>query len=151
MLKYSLLGVALVAIMVLIHAAGTSWWLNHLGRRFDALDKLGRSAGSFRILMATVVILTVLHIVQIIVWALAYMLLLPADVFGTFEEATYFSFVTYTTLGYGDVTLTNVWRILSGIQALNGILLIGWSTALLFAIVSRVWGGTSRVSAGNQE
>ena len=76
---------------------------------------------------------------EIVVWALAYLYLLPPNVLGTFEEATYFSFVTFTTLGYGDITLTEVWRILSGIEALNGILLIGWSTAMVFAVVQRTW------------
>jgi hypothetical protein len=48
--------------------------------------------------------------------------------------------VTFTSLGYGDVALTAVnWRLLSGIEALNGVLLLGWSTALLFAVMHRIW------------
>ena len=58
-----------------------------------------------------------------------------------FETALYFSFVTFTTLGYGDITLSEGWRLLSGIEALNGLLLVGWTTALLFAIVQRGWQG----------
>ena len=47
-----------------------------------------------------------------------------------------------TTVGYGDVALTAVhWRLLSGIEALNGMLLLGWSTALLYAIVHRTLAG----------
>ena len=57
----------------------------------------------------------------------------------TFETAVYFSFVTFTTLGYGDITLSESGRVLSGIQALNGILLVGWSTAVLFAVVQKLW------------
>ena len=49
----------------------------------------------------------------------------------------YYSFITLTTLGYGDITLSEGWRILSGIEALNGLLLVGWTTALLFAIVQK--------------
>ena len=51
----------------------------------------------------------------------------------------YFSFVTMTTLGYGDITLNSDWRILSGLEAIDGILLIGWTTAFLFAVLQRTW------------
>jgi choline-glycine betaine transporter len=57
------------------------------------------------------------------------------------EEAVYFSFVTFTTLGYGDITLSEGFRVLSGIQALNGIILVGWSTAMIFSVVQHVWRG----------
>ena len=57
-----------------------------------------------------------------------------------FSDFIYMSFVTLTTLGYGDITLVaHEWRLLSGIEALNGILLVGWTTALLFLVVQRSW------------
>ncbi len=75
-------------------------------------------------------------------WALAYLLFLPGDHLATFDKATYFSVVTFTTLGYGDFTrLEHDWRLLSGIEALIGVVLIGWTTALLFLIVQRSWRG----------
>ena len=88
-------------------------------------------------LTSTVIVIVVLHTTQIFLWAAAYELLLPAGVLETFEEAVYFSFVTFTTVGFGDVVLTPGVRLLSGIEALNGIILVGWSTALLFAVVQR--------------
>jgi voltage-gated potassium channel len=67
-----------------------------------------------------------LHVIEIHLWALSYMLVLPGDPLDTYERAVYFSFVTFTTLGYGDVTLSmQNWRILSGVEAMNGILLAG--------------------------
>ena len=66
-------------------------------------------------------------------------MLVPAGELADFEAAVYFSFVTFTTLGYGDITLSEGYRLLSGIQALNGILLVGWSTALMFAVVQKIW------------
>ena len=56
-----------------------------------------------------------------------------------FETAFYFSFVAFTTLGLGDVTLKPPWRIMSAMEAADGMLLFGWSTAFLFAVVQRVW------------
>ena len=54
----------------------------------------------------------------------------------------YFSFTTFTTLGYGDVTLEGPWRLLTGIESLNGVILIGGSTALSFAVIQEVWKST---------
>ena len=141
MLKYSLLGIFLVAVSVTIHAFGTTAWLRHLGRRFDGASVSSQSRQSLRFLLSTMLTLTTLHLVQIYIWAFAYTHLLPDSAFGSTEEAIYFSFVTFTTLGYGDVTLSDVWRVLSGFEALSGVLLIGWSTAMLFAVVSRIWKG----------
>ena len=139
MLKFSLLGILLVAITVVIHAIATTFWLRGLGRRFGTTGNLGELKTTLQIVTSTIVALTIIHTVQIIIWALAYLYLLPDNVLNTFEEATYFSFVTFTTLGYGDITLDGAWRILSGIEALSGVLLIGWSTAMLFVVVQRTW------------
>ena len=56
------------------------------------------------------------------------------------ESAMYFSAVTYTTTGYGDLVLPAQWRLVGGVEALTGILMCGWSTGFFFAIVSRVFG-----------
>ena len=93
------------------------------------------------VLIKTVLILISLHAIEIVLWAASYIILLPAGELASFEEAVYFSFVTFTTLGYGDITLSEGWRLLSGIEALNGILLVGWTTAMLFAVVQRMWRG----------
>ena len=89
------------------------------------------------ILIQTALVLIVLHVVEVFVWALIYHLL-PGSGLASFEQAMYFSFTTFTTLGYGDVTLEERWRLLTGIESLNGVLLIGWSTALSFAVIQRV-------------
>ncbi len=151
MLKFSLLGVLLVSITVIIHGVGTTVWLRRLSFHFAGVADLHHLSRSLRILIGTIVVLTILHTLQIIVWALAYLYLLPENVLGTFEEATYFSFVTFTTLGYGDITLAGAWRILSGIEALNGVLLLGWSTALLFTVVQRTWKDMLRQDASNNK
>ena len=151
MLKYTLLGVLLVAITMVIHAVGTTFWLLYLGRKMRATVGPRRMGSTLTILTATVVILTVLHTIQVLIWAFAYMHLLPETVLHTFEEATYFSFVTFTTLGYGDITFDGVWRVLSGIEALSGVLLIGWSTAMLFVVVQRTWKDILQQHADKQD
>lgn len=144
MLNYSLIGAVLVVITVIIHGLGTTWWLRVLARRYADVDGMFRQGKSAQVLIGTVLALLVLHTLEIVVWAHAYLLMLPSGELATYEEAVYFSFVTFTTLGYGDITLTEHWRLLSGIEALNGIMLVGWTTAMLFAVVQRTWQGLAR-------
>ncbi len=140
MLRVSLIGAAIVALTVVIHAIGSTMWVRHITKHHgDDQPWLNRVAIS--ILIRTVLTLIALHAIEIMLWAGSYIVLLPDGDLASFEEAVYFSFVTFTTLGYGDITLTEGWRILSGIEALNGILLIGWTTAMLFAVVQRMWRG----------
>ena len=149
MLKLSLLGAALIAVTIVIQAGVTTWWLQFLGkRRLIAQSAISRWMGT-RILITTGVVLLMMHVAQILAWAVTYRWLVPGEELYTFEKATYFSFVTFTTLGYGDITLSEDYRMLSGIQAVNGILLVGWSTAVLFAIVQRIWVTQAQQNNGN--
>ncbi len=67
-------------------------------------------------------------------WASVFMFLPGITEFQTFEKSMYFSLVTFTTLGYGEITIGSNSRMLAGLEAINGITLIGWSTAFMFAI-----------------
>ena len=140
MLGISLIGAVIVALTVVIHAIGTTLWVNRFARR-HADETFWQSRMAIAVLIKTVLILITLHAIEIVLWAGSYIVLLPDGELASFEEAVYFSFVTFTTLGYGDITLSEGWRLLSGIEALNGVLLIGWTTAMLFAVVQRMWRG----------
>jgi len=74
-------------------------------------------------------------IAEIWLWAGLFIWL---GAFTTLEEALYFSTVTFSTLGYGDVVLDSSWRLLAAFEAANGLFLFGWSTALVFAVVQRL-------------
>jgi len=140
MFKLSLIGSALIAVTVLIHAIGTTAWVRHLGKKYNGtLPWSGRR--SMLVLINTALIVFALHTVEIVIWAAAYQALIPINELATFEEAVYFSFVTFTTLGYGDITLSAGWRLLSGIEAMNGIILVGWTTAMIFSVVQHIWRG----------
>lgn len=140
MLEPLLVSILLVALTVAIHAVGTTQWMHFMGRRFVDRDGKIPPNKSLMAVTWTAVILMLLHVIEVAVWAVAYRLLSPISSLDTFEKATYFSVVTFTTLGYGDITLPeHEWRMLSGIEALNGILLVGWTTAFLFAVVQRTW------------
>jgi Ion channel len=86
------------------------------------------------VMIPTVSILMITHWLEVIVWSLAYRVVdaAPAD-----TDLVYFAFVNYTTLGYGDVTPVERWRLLGPITAMNGVLLFGWSTAVIFEVLRR--------------
>jgi hypothetical protein len=76
-----------------------------------------------------------LHTVQIWLYAALYIAL---GEMRSFEEALYFSTVTFASLGYGDIVLSPKWRVLSAIEGANGVILFAWSTAFLLAVTTRL-------------
>ncbi|HQS08892.1 MAG: hypothetical protein B7Y12_20870 [Rhizobiales bacterium 24-66-13] len=86
-------------------------------------------------MVLTGTMLTATHLVQVGVWAIAY------DLLGAVKDgrdAYYLAFVNFTTLGYGDILPTPEWRLLGPVTAANGMLMFGWSTAILFAVLTRI-------------
>jgi polyferredoxin len=89
------------------------------------------------VMIATVSVLMAAHVSEVIVWSLAYAIVYvaPGD-----TDLLYFAFVNYTTLGYGDVVPVERWRLLGPMAAMNGVLLFGWSTAVIFEVLRRAMG-----------
>jgi voltage-gated potassium channel Kch len=77
--------------------------------------------------------------VEAFVWALLYLLNPAITVLPDIQTAFYFSLVTYTTLGYGDIVLTGDWRVLSAVEAVNGVIIFGWTTALIIYFIQRIY------------
>ena len=78
-------------------------------------------------------------ILEVWMWALLYLYDPLITTLPDLETAFYFSMVTFTTLGYGDVVLTGEWRALASIQAANGVIIFGWTTALIFYFIQRIY------------
>lgn len=135
------LSLSILVVTILIHGFGTSWWVSYIYRKHQLAELHNWNVNKgFYILSFTAVFLLMLHFMEIVVWAVVYMLIPEIHQLRSFEEAIYFSMVTYATLGYGDITLGPRWRLMSGFEAMNGILLFGWSTALFFSAVQRILG-----------
>ena len=98
-------------------------------------DELATSYQTFRlmaVMIAAVTVLMIAHLAEVLVWSLTY------AIFGVAPEGAdivYFAFVNYTTLGYGDVTPVERWHLLGPMTAMNGVLLFGWSTAVVFEVL----------------
>jgi hypothetical protein len=86
----------------------------------------------FRLLSSAVILVLLANTVCVWLWAILFHLL---GVFPTLEEAVYFSMVSFTTVGYGDVVVEHSWRILSGFVSVNGLLAFGVFTAVLIEII----------------
>jgi hypothetical protein len=126
-----LLAAALVAATVTIHASGFALIAGAFSHtppveRWRIIWKLVRVAW----------VLILLHVLEISLWGLFFWWqgCLP-----DLESALYFSGVTYTTVGYGDLVLATHWRLLGPIEGLVGILMCGLSAAMFFALLGRIY------------
>jgi hypothetical protein len=124
---------SLMALCVVIHAIGVSSAIGWMRRREGPGLRLRHWIWLF-IQVAGWIIL--LHVIEVIVWALVYAL---AGAIPGMPSALYFSAVTYTTTGYGDIVLPEDWRLVGAIESLTGILMCGWSTGFFVAVVSRMY------------
>ena len=138
MLFNVLLGLLIIGLTVVIQAVGTNYWLKLFVSAHKRLSQEKFKRRTVRILILTSSFLISLHLVQASIWALLYLLLPGVTEFQTFEKAVYFSLVTFTTLGYGEITIESGNRILAGLEAVNGIILIGWSTAFMFFVYQEI-------------
>jgi Ion channel len=127
-----------MALCVAIHAGGVTSALNWARRSGSGVHQFRRRTWLFVRIAGFVVLL---HLSAISVWALVYSL---RGAIPDLQDAFYFSAVTYTTTGYGDLVLPPDWRLVGAIEALTGILMCGWSTGFFFAIVSRMYEGQAQ-------
>lgn len=133
MLRQMLVGGGVSACNIAIHALIMAAVMA-VARKFKARTFQNPSLALSFVMMAVISVLMAAHMCEVAVWALAYALV-NAVPDGT--AVFYFAFVNYTTLGYGDVTPVADWRILGPMTAMNGVLLFGWSTAVIFEVLRR--------------
>ena len=133
----------LMALCVMVHAIGMMGALRWIQRSPALADPRFWPPTWLLIRIASWLIL--LHLIEISLWALVYAW---RQAMPDLHAAFYFSAVTYTTTGYGDLVLPEAWRLVGGIEALTGILMCGWSTGFFFAVVNRMYrsqsAGTTR-------
>jgi hypothetical protein len=123
----------MVVFTVLVHLIGLTFLLR-------VLRSHGRLLAAFRIMPLTTLLVAAIgifaiHTIEIWIFAALYLLL---GAFHQFEVALYFSTVSYSSIGYGDVLLPRSWRILGAIEGATGIIMLGWSTAFLVSLLSRL-------------
>ncbi len=132
-------GAGMMILTTLIHSIFmvggirlAEWRMTHLGGAGGHFMKATLVSGHIVWMFLAIVI-------EAWLWAQLYLHNPLITTLPDLETAFYFSMVTFTTLGYGDVVLTGQWRALATIQAANGVIIFGWTTALIFVFIQRVY------------
>lgn len=140
MTKNLLLGLAMLVVCVAIQCFVVALLLRVL-RAMKARRMLEPTLGRITLLLSAVMLIMVAgNTMQAAMWAGLYMML---GEFNDFATAFYFSVVSFTTLGYGDITMSEEHRVLGAFEAGNGVLMLGLTTSVLFLVlntaVRKVW------------
>lgn len=143
MLIQILTGFLISMICVMIHAMATIAAIG-VARVVGFRDVTWPRFHLMAVMIAAVVVLKAAHGLEVFVWALAYALVGAAP---DGSDLLYFAFVNYTTLGYGDVTPVKAWQLLGPMAAMNGILMFGWSTAVLFDVLMKTLAHLGAIAA----
>jgi hypothetical protein len=131
MLRQFVLGIAISVCNIAIHAI-VMVAVIQVARIVSESATSRRSLRLTAVMGATASVLMAAHLAEVLVWSFAYSFIGVAPP-GT--DLVYFAFVNYTTLGYGDVIPLERWRLLAPTTAMNGVLLFGWSTAVIFEVL----------------
>lgn len=135
MLSNFAIGALLILLTTALHAGGMALSLRSIRKHATITGSRLQLNRVFRV-GRVVLVMYLIAFMEVLTWGAAY---LAFDVIEGFEKAIYFSAVTFTTLGYGDVVLVGSRRLLSSLEAVNGIIMFGWSTAIVIAAVQSVY------------
>lgn len=131
-----IVGASLMVVTTAIHTLGMMMTFQ-LIRRQESVSKL-RLIGKTHVYLVswTVLMMFFVSLAEVLIWASTYLALNAIE---GLEQALYFSMVTFTTLGYGDILLDERWRLLASFEAANGVIMFGWTTAIVIAVVQSVY------------
>jgi hypothetical protein len=125
----------MVALTVTIHFFGLLALLHLLRRRGHRFKAHESVLGQGGLILFVVFGIFAIHTLEIWLYAMVFQAL---GEFPSFETALYFSTVTFASLGYGDVQMSQNWRLFGSIEAANGMILFAWSTAFLLSVMGRL-------------
>lgn len=135
MLMQITVGAGLIVATVVVHAVGLELILKALVAVRTGVEVRWRTVTFSLVILGVFIV----HIVEICIWAAFYHFEVSSSEIPTLEAAVYFSTSCFTTVGFGDLVLSEDWRMLSGFEAIDGMILFGWSTAFIFTVVRRVY------------
>ncbi len=134
MIVQILIGMLVIAVTVAFQAE----MLAYLNRRLEAMiafeRRYLRRYANTGVIITTVLFILGVQLLNVMAWAVTF---LAVGAFDALEPAVYFALVSFTTAGFGDITLGPDWRLLSGLTAANGFLMFGWSTAYMVELMRR--------------
>jgi hypothetical protein len=139
-------GTCVIGATIIIHALAVNATVRFVGRE----RRLGLAGKSFWVDLPIVALVIsfalAAHLVEMGIWAFLFMV---CGEFPVFSTAYYHSAVNYTTLGYGDVAMSTTWSLLGPLEAADGMLMFGVSTAMIFAVIQRLLSESRYLDLGN--
>lgn len=129
------LGAALILLTVVTHALATYVAIHFVLEAEVEKWPLNEIWTITLLISLVVLVMVAAAMLEALLWAGTY---LAVGAFSALEPALYFSLVTFTTLGFGDLVLAPPWRILAAMEAINGVVMFGWTTALLFWMLQQL-------------
>jgi hypothetical protein len=133
-------GMGMMVLTIIIHALFMVGGVKVARWRRSRFGDVGKEMVKAVLLSVLTVWMFLAIVLEVGLWALLYLFNPLITALPDIETAFYFSMVTFTTLGYGDVVLTGQWRTLASIQAANGVIIFGWTTALIFYFIQQIYG-----------
>ena len=134
-----LIGTLMMALTIAIHAFASARWLDFLGKWHARKRPASQHEHLLWSILSTAMVLLVMHIVEANLWAILYWNLPSHAGLESFRETVYFSMVSFSGLGYGDVILSPEWGLLGPIQSMTGITVFAITTAIVIAVIQRFW------------
>ena len=147
MLRVILAALGLTAVTVIVHGMGTMTAMGRAAGLWAHRPVIQTRVATEWLMAQLVGILLLFHLAEAIVWALFYQW---TGTMPDLESAAYFSLTSYTTVGYGDVVLPARWRLLGPLESTVGVLMLGWSTGVLVAVIGTVYRQLFRAPGGNE-
>jgi len=135
MLMPLVIGMPIVVVNVAVQVIVVARVIRYLARKFAGDTAETDDVREHGILLSVAILLFSGHLVQIGIWAAVFRALGEFDAFAT---AFYHSTVNFTTLGYGDIVMSERWRLLGALEAGCGVMMFGASTALFFAVLTKL-------------
>lgn len=129
-----IIGCILLIFSILVHAMATRFVMKLVIKKAASI----KFSVFYKEIWTSVIVLIMYaaSFIEVLAWAFTFMYL---GAIRNLEEALYFSIVTFTTLGYGDITLSETYRLLASLEAATGIIIFGWSTAITIAVVQKLY------------
>ena len=130
------IGAVLICLTVIVHAIVLDNLIVIVNHWKNTSRLIFKRYWKIPLLLCAVLGVFAAHVIEIWIWAFFYIFVGALE---GLEVALYFSTITFTTVGFGDVVLGHDWRLVSSFEAANGFLLFGWSPAFIFEIMSKLY------------
>jgi len=135
MLMNLLIGLPIMLVCLALQAVFTFWSIRFYMRRSVRMPAGHGLLAHVRPLLIVMVVMMLGNFVQIVIWGVLFIFL---GEFNELYEAVYHSAVNFTSLGYGDVVMSKRWKLMGPLEAADGVLMVGMTSAALMAILQQM-------------